>query len=129
MGQQQPLSRQYLDHRRTLLLRLRKQLRGSAARARAEQSGLDRESASHVNDVEDDAQRLDQQDQDASLIDHDIARLARIERALAKITEGTYGLSDVSGERIPEERLEVMPEAVTTLEEQQASERRRTLTR
>jgi len=46
-------------------------------------------------------------------------RLEDVERALEKIGEGTYGLSDESGESIPQGRLEAMPEAIRTVEEQQ----------
>jgi len=46
--------------------------------------------------------------------------LVNIERALRKIDEGTYGISDVSGERIPRERLDAVPEAIYTLAEQSA---------
>jgi DnaK suppressor protein len=45
-------------------------------------------------------------------------RLERVQRALRKIEEGTYGLSDDSGEPIPRGRLEAVPEAVRTVEEQ-----------
>ena len=38
--------------------------------------------------------------------------LADVERALAKLDEGTYGTCDVCGEPIGEERLEVLPWAV-----------------
>jgi DnaK suppressor protein len=48
-------------------------------------------------------------------------RLEHVERALQKIEEGTYGLSDDSGEPIPKGRLEAMPEATRTVEEQQRS--------
>ena len=46
-------------------------------------------------------------------------RLENVERALQKIDEGTYGLSDDSGEPIPKGRLEAVPEAVRTVEEQE----------
>jgi DnaK suppressor protein len=46
-------------------------------------------------------------------------RLENVERALQKIEEGTYGLSDDSGEPIPRGRLEAVPEAIRTVEEQQ----------
>ena len=46
-------------------------------------------------------------------------RLKHVERALQKIEEGTYGLSDQSGEPIPRGRLEAVPEAIRTVEEQQ----------
>lgn len=38
--------------------------------------------------------------------------LADVERALAKLTEGTYGVCDVCGRPIVEERLEALPWAV-----------------
>lgn len=50
-------------------------------------------------------------------------RLGLVERALAKIGEGTYGLCDATGERIPRGRLEAVPEAVYTIEAQRALER------
>ena len=47
---------------------------------------------------------------EGNLVARDIARLERVNRALEKIKEGTYGLSDVSGQPIPRERLEAIPE-------------------
>lgn len=44
--------------------------------------------------------------------------LERIRRALARIDEGTYGLSEVSGEPIPIERLEALPTATTLVGEE-----------
>src|SRR3712207_9398337 len=46
-------------------------------------------------------------------------RLENVERALQKIGEGTYGLSDDSGEPIPKGRLEAVPEAGRPLDEQE----------
>ena len=40
------------------------------------------------------------------------ATLADVERALAKLEEGSYGRCDVCGEPIDEERLEALPWAV-----------------
>jgi DnaK suppressor protein len=51
-------------------------------------------------------------------------RLGLVERALAKIEEGTYGLCDATGEPIPRERLEAVPEAVYTVEAQKSREAR-----
>jgi RNA polymerase-binding transcription factor DksA len=42
----------------------------------------------------------------------------QIEKALARIAEGTYGLSEVSGKPIPIERLEVLPDATTLVDEE-----------
>jgi DnaK suppressor protein len=44
--------------------------------------------------------------------------LARIDRALQRIEEGTYGTSEVSGKPIPIERLEAVPYATTLVDEQ-----------
>ena len=52
-------------------------------------------------------------------------RLEEVDRALAKIDEGTYGVCDDTGEEIPQGRLEAMPEAIRTVEAQQDFERTR----
>jgi DnaK suppressor protein len=44
--------------------------------------------------------------------------LAQIDKALARIAEGTYGLSEVSGKPIPIERLEALPYATTLVDEE-----------
>jgi DnaK suppressor protein len=41
--------------------------------------------------------------------------LVRIERALAKLDEGTYGICDACGEPIARARLEAMPDSVLCL--------------
>jgi DnaK suppressor protein len=43
--------------------------------------------------------------------------LAQVERALQRMDEGTYGLSEVSGRPIPLERLEALPWATTTVDD------------
>jgi RNA polymerase-binding transcription factor DksA len=43
--------------------------------------------------------------------------LARVDRALARIVDGTYGVSEVSGKPIPRERLEALPSATTLVDE------------
>ncbi len=51
---------------------------------------------------------------------HDLrAELAAVERAEARLAAGTYGLSVESGQPIPDGRLEAVPTAERTLEEQQ----------
>jgi DnaK suppressor protein len=44
--------------------------------------------------------------------------LERIDRALARIAEGTYGLSEVSGKPIPRARLDALPTATTLVDEE-----------
>jgi len=49
-------------------------------------------------------------------------RLRYVERALQKIAEGTYGLSEISGQRISKARLESVPDAIYTVEEERQIE-------
>jgi DnaK suppressor protein len=49
--------------------------------------------------------------------------LAAVERAEKRLAAGTYGLSVESGEPIPDERLEAIPTAERTAEEQARYER------
>ena len=49
--------------------------------------------------------------------------LGKIERALEKIKDGTYGICDISGEEIPKVRLEAMPYAATTVKAQEKLEK------
>ena len=68
----------------------------------------------------------DEDDEDLYLDELDEGRrqdlreeLAAVERAETRLREGTYGLSIVSGEPIPDARLEARPTAEMTVEEQQ----------
>ena len=65
------------------------------------------------HEQEDEAQKLAALELAGKLIVRDVHRLEQIDRALRKIAAGTYGVSDVSGARIPRERLEAVPEAST----------------
>ena len=51
------------------------------------------------------------------------AELAAVARAEARLAAGSYGLSVDSGEPIPDDRLEAIPTAERTLDEQQRYER------
>jgi DnaK suppressor protein len=51
------------------------------------------------------------------------AELAAVERAGQRLAAGTYGLSIESGKAIPAERLEAVPTAERTVEEQERYER------
>jgi DnaK suppressor protein len=71
------------------------------------------------------SQNMFDREMDATIEGQTERRLEDVERALEKIEEGTYGLSDESGEPIPKGRLEAAPEAIRTVEEQQRFERER----
>jgi DnaK suppressor protein len=113
----------FLESKRRQLTDLRDRLRKAADTDEAEEAGIKNESGAQAREYEDDAQKLAMLETEGNLVSRDIDRLARVERALQKIDEGTYGFSDVSGQPIPDARLEAMPEAINTVQEQRASER------
>jgi DnaK suppressor protein len=51
-------------------------------------------------------------------------RLAALERAEQRLAAGTFGLSIESGQAIPDERLEALPTAERTVEEERLAEGR-----
>ena len=71
------------------------------------------------HDSGDRSQSLFTREVDATVEQQVERRLENVERALQKIDEGTYGLSDDSGESIPRGRLEAVPEAIRTVDEQE----------
>ena len=52
-----------------------------------------------------------------TLTEGDRAQLSQVNRALAKLADGSYGLSDVTGDPIPVARLEALPWATTNVED------------
>jgi len=62
---------------------------------------------------------LYQKEFDAGLTEDLADQLARLKRAEARLVAGTFGLSTESGKPIPDERLEALPTAELTVEEQQ----------
>ncbi len=71
-----------------------------------------------LNDPADEATNLMDRERSFAAEDNMGRILAKIERALQKIEDGTYGLSDVDGTPIPAARLEALPYALTTVEQE-----------
>jgi DnaK suppressor protein len=115
----------FLEKQRQHLLRLRANLRTAARASEADETDVETAAADSAREFEDEAQKLDALELDGNLVARNAGRLERVERALAKIDNGTYGLSDVSGQPIPRERLEAVPEAACTLREEQEREPKR----
>ncbi len=80
------------------------------------------ESDARVEPGDEDDEGLYQDEFDAGRARDYEEQLAALERAEARLEQGTYGLSVESGEPIPDERLEAYPLAERTVEEE---ERRR----
>jgi DnaK suppressor protein len=80
--------------------------------------------SSERNDAPDiGSENLYQDEYDAGRIEELRSELAAVERAEARLADGSYGLSVESGEPIPDARLEAIPTAERTVEEQQRFER------
>jgi DnaK suppressor protein len=97
----------------------------AAERARLERAlaRLGHESSGELSDQEDSANQasdLYQDELDEGLAGDIREDLAAIERAEARLAAGTYGLSIESGQPIPDERLEALPAAERTAEEEAA---------
>lgn len=74
---------------------------------------------SHLDQhLADEGSELFEQERDDGIAERLRAELAAVERAERRLEDGTYGLSVESGRPIPDERLEVMPTAERTVEEQ-----------
>jgi DnaK suppressor protein len=112
----------FLDKQRQQLLRLRASLRTSGRAAATDEADIETAAADSAREFEDEAQKLDALELEGNLLSHDAERLTQVERALAKIDNGTYGFSELSGRPIPRERLEAVPEAVCTVEEERERE-------
>jgi DnaK suppressor protein len=61
---------------------------------------------------------LFENERDQSMIDRLQAELGAIDRAEKRLEDGTYGVSVESGQPIPDERLEAVPQAERTVDEQ-----------
>lgn len=116
------LDKEFVEWQRKRLEALRAQLLGDEERALAQVRALQEERGDEAEEFEDRAQESAGNEVRQALHDVDKRRLAAIDRALRKIDEGTYGISDKSGKRIPKARLEATPEAVLDVEEERREE-------
>jgi len=83
-------------------------------------SGGSLESDENVEPGDEGSEDLYQDEMDAGRRADLQADLAAVDRAEARLKDGTYGLSVLSGEPIPDGRLEARPTAELTVEEQQS---------
>jgi DnaK suppressor protein len=116
------LDKAFIEKQRQQLISLREQLLRATQAGEKEEAGIRSQSLGEAHESEDDAQKLALLETDGNAVERSVGRLAQIERALRKIEDGTYGMSDASGKPIPRERLEAMPEAIYTLAELKARE-------
>ncbi len=104
--------KQRLEELRAELMRVRDGLEDD------QQSLAEAEEDFTEHDSGDMSQSIFTREVDATVEEQVERRIQHVERALQKIEEGTYGISDESGDPIPKGRLEAVPEAIRTVEEQ-----------
>lgn len=61
-------------------------------------------------------------EQDLSILEEIEAELAEITRAIRRLDDGTYGRCEACGDKIPDERLEVVPATRFCLKDQATAE-------
>jgi DnaK suppressor protein len=102
------------DRARELLAAERRRIEQALARLRHQDTGEESDEEDPSNLAAD----LYQDEFDEGLADDLRQELAAVERAEARLAAGTYGLSTESGQPIPDERLEAVPTAERTVEEE-----------
>lgn len=110
------------ERARELLERERARIEQAIADLEGEGTGEEEELSHADQHPADAATDLQEREQDAGVVVRLKADLAAIERAEARVRDGTYGTSVDSGEPIPDARLEALPWAERTVEEQERFE-------
>jgi DnaK suppressor protein len=105
------------DDRARELLRLeRERIEGALSRVAREDDGEPADEFDPANLASD----LYQDELDETFAEDLARQLAAVDRAEARLAAGTYGLSVESGDPIPDERLEAVPAAERTADEERA---------
>jgi DnaK suppressor protein len=102
------------ERARGLLAEERKRIEQALARLGHQDTGEPADDQDPANQATD----LYQDELDEGLADDLRRDLGAIERAEARLAAGTYGISVESGDPIPDERLEALPTAERTTEEE-----------
>jgi DnaK suppressor protein len=113
-------ARARLEEERERLLAIRRGLTGERGIVGFGDTGELSSADQHPGDV---GTETYEQEQTATLLAQVDQELADIDAALKRVENGTYGYSVLSGDPIPEERLEALPAARYTVEEQARLER------
>ena len=108
----------FIDRQQQKLLAERANLSSATGRNDDEDRSIQSASDGQANESEDRAQDSTISENNRLLIATLAERRLAIDRALAKIDEGTYGVSDISGDSIARDRLEAFPAAICTTDEE-----------
>jgi len=119
------IDEQFVAQQKERLLELKEELLRIQRGMEEDEQDLGETQGDSQSDSGDMSAELFTREMDATIGAQSERRIEDVERALAKIEEGTYGTSDESGEPIPRGRLEAAPDAIRTVEEQQRFEKQR----
>ena len=106
-------TRQRLDSEREKLQGMVAELR---TETRQEANGQTAELSSYDQHPADLGSETFEREKDLSILESLEDELAEVEAALRRLDEGTYGIDEVTGERIDPERLDARPEARTNID-------------
>jgi RNA polymerase-binding transcription factor DksA len=115
-----PFTKAFLTQQRAALLEERATYTRSATRLKAEADELAAER--EPGDVQFDEESGEgdtiavERERDLALSAQALETITEIDAALERLAEGTYGICEVSGEPIPQERLEAIPHARVKVE-------------
>lgn len=110
----------FLEEMKNMLLEMRKSLLKDVSRSVKEESNHLR---FDVGDFYDHASEDRQRELALTLSNREREKLVLIDEALKRIEEGNYGICEVTGEKIGEERLRAMPFTRLSIEAQEEMER------
>ena len=113
-------SKQFLKEMQEMLLKMREELLEDVTRSVKEESNHLR---FDVGDFYDHASEDRQRELALTLSNRERDKLMLIEQALKRVEEGTYGICEVTGEKIGEERLRALPFTMLSVEAQEEIER------
>jgi RNA polymerase-binding transcription factor len=119
------LDKEFIERQKSRLLERKLELERMRDGVREDERDRSQEEQDTQFDSGDESQYMFTREMDATLGQQFDRQLEEVNRALEKIEEGTYGLSDDTGEPIPKGRLEAIPEALYTVEAQERRERER----
>jgi DnaK suppressor protein len=117
--------REFIERQRASLEQTRDELAAIKEGLTEDDQDRSEDQADEASDAGDLGREMHTRQLDETVSGQMDSRLENVERALKKIEEGSYGICDDTGERIPTGRLEAVPEAVTTVEAQQRRDERR----
>ena len=120
IGRSSEYPHKFLKEMQAMLLQMRKELLKDVAKSIKEESNHLR---FDVGDFYDHASEDRQRELALTLSNRERDKLMHIEQALKRIEEGSYGICEVTGEKIGEARLRALPFTTLSVEAQEEIER------